>query len=143
MEKGLVANATTSIDAPRSRVWDALVKPEALKAYMFGADVESDWQEGSDIRWSGEMKGRHYEDKGKVLRAEPDDLLQYSHFSPASGKPDAPENYHTVTIRLASKGGRTEVSLAQDNNADEASRAEAQKNWATMLEGLKDYVEKH
>ena len=141
MDKGKVATATTSIEAGRHEVWQALVDHDALRAYMFGADVESDWQEGSDIRWRGEMHGKRYEDKGKVLRAEPDELLQYSHFSPSAGKPDAPENYHTVTIRLAGEGDRTEVSLSQDNNADDKSRAESQKNWTAMLEGLKTWVE--
>jgi len=139
----LVATATTSIDAPRHAVWEALVQPAALKAYMFGADVDSDWQEGSPITWRGEMHGKRFEDKGKVLRAQPDDLLQYTHYSPAAGKPDVPGNYHTVTIRLSGVGGRTEVSLSQDHNADEQSRAESQKNWTAMLAGLKDYVEKH
>jgi uncharacterized protein YndB with AHSA1/START domain len=142
MDKGKVATATTSIEAGRHDVWRALVDRDALKAYMFGADVDSDWQEGSDIRWRGEMHGKRYEDKGKVLRAEPDRVLQYSHFSPMSGKPDVPANYHTVTIRLDGDDRHTEVSLSQDNNADETSRAESQKNWAAMLEGLKDWVER-
>ena len=140
-DKSKVATATTSIDAGRHEVWQALVDRNALKAYMFGADVDSDWQEGSDIRWSGEMHGKRYEDKGTVLRAEPDSLLQYTHFSPMSGKPDVPANYHTVTIRLAGDDRHTEVSLSQDNNADEKARAESHKNWTATLEGLKDWVE--
>jgi uncharacterized protein YndB with AHSA1/START domain len=38
MSKNLVPNATTSIGATRSRVWDAPVTPAAIKQYMFGAD---------------------------------------------------------------------------------------------------------
>jgi len=58
-----------------------------------------------------------------------------------SGKPDRPENYHTVTIRLSESGGTTKVSLAQDKNPDEKSLAASEKNWNAMLEGLKNYVE--
>ena len=63
-------------------------------------------------------------------------------FAALSGKPDKPENYHTVTIKLSGSGKKTEVSLAQDNNTNEEARKESQKNWGGMLEGLKKYVEK-
>ena len=65
----------------------ALVDPAAIKQYMFGTTVESDWREGSSIVWKGEWQGRAYEDKGVILRLEPGRLLQYSHFSPLSGAP--------------------------------------------------------
>jgi uncharacterized protein YndB with AHSA1/START domain len=141
MSDNLIAHATTSIRSSKDRVWDALVDPDAIKHYMFGADVESDWREGSAITWSGEAKGRRYRDKGVILRIEPDRTLCYGHFSPQSGKPDRPENYHIVTIRLAGQGDRTEVYLSQDNNADEDERKASQKNWDVMLDGLKKYVE--
>jgi uncharacterized protein YndB with AHSA1/START domain len=142
MSKNLVANATTSIEATKSKVWQALVAPDAIKQYMFGADVESDWSEGSTITWEGEMKGKKYRDKGVILKFDPEQILQYEHFSPLSGKPDKPENYHTITINLSGSGNKTEVSLSQDNNADEKARKESEKNWRAMLAGLKSYVEK-
>jgi uncharacterized protein YndB with AHSA1/START domain len=141
MSKNLVAKVTTSIAATRREVWRALITPAAIKQYMFGADVESDWRVGSEIKWKGEVKGKRYEDKGVVLKFEPDQTLQYSHFSPLSGKPDEAENYHSVSIRLAGTGNETEVSLSQDNNFDEKTRQESEKNWGAMLEGLKKYVE--
>ena len=142
MSKNMVAKATTSIGAKKSKVWEALVTPDAIKQYMFGADVESDWSEGSKITWKGEMKGKKYEDKGVILKIDPKKTLQYSHFSPLSGKTDKPENYHTVTINLSGSGNKTEVSLSQDNNLNEEARKESAKNWGAMLEGLKKYVEK-
>ena len=142
MNRNLVAKATTSIDATKDKVWNALVTPDAIKQYMFGADVQSEWSEGSEITWKGEMKGKKYEDKGVILQIKPGRTLQYSHFSPLSGKPDKPENYHTVSIDLSGSGDETEVSLSQDNNSDEDARRESEKNWKSMLEGLKEYVEK-
>ncbi len=61
---------------------------------MFGTDVVSDWKQGSTIVWKGEYKGKKYEDKGVIFKLEQNQTLQYSHFSPLSGKPDVPENYH-------------------------------------------------
>ena len=83
---------------------------------MFGTNVISDWYEGSPIVWKGEWQGKPYEDKGHIFQFKPEQTIQYSHFSPLSGLPDEPENYHTVTIELTTAGNRTNVSLAQDNN---------------------------
>jgi uncharacterized protein YndB with AHSA1/START domain len=141
MDKNLVATASTDIDAPSEDVWEALVDPDAIKQYMFGADVVSDWEEGSPIVWKGEWKGKPYEDKGVILALEPGRRLQYSHFSPLAGLPDEPENYHTVTIGLSGDGGRTHVTLEQDNNPTEEARDHSAENWETMLGALKEYIE--
>ena len=141
MTKGLTASATATLDAPRRNVWQALVDPAAIKQYMFGADVVSDWHEGSPIVWKGEWKGKPYEDKGVILRVQPDEKLEYTHYSPLTGKPDVPESYHTVTVTLTGEGAQTRVSIAQDNNADDEARRHSEQNWATMLGGLRKYVE--
>jgi uncharacterized protein YndB with AHSA1/START domain len=141
MEKNNLAKASISINASREKVWKALVDPKAIQQYMFGTHVVSDWQEGSSIVWKGEWQGKSYEDKGKILQRKPGRMLQYSHFSPLSGQPDRPENYHTVTIALSGNGNQTEVTLTQDNNATEAERAESEKNWEMMLTELKKFLE--
>jgi uncharacterized protein YndB with AHSA1/START domain len=142
MNNRFVAKASATIDAPVAKVWDALVNPVMIKQYMFGTNVASDWKEGRPITWKGEWQGKSYEDKGVILKIEPNRLLKYSHFSPLSGQPDAPENYHTVTIELSSKGPQTIISLSQDNNATEEARQHSEKNWETMLSSLKKLLEK-
>ena len=142
MPKTLVAEASVSIAAPAARIWDALVSPQLIKQFMFGTTVVSDWQQGSPISWKGEWKGKPYEDKGVILKVEPRRLLQYSHYSPLSGLPDAPENRHTVTILLSEAGAQTRVSLSQDNNAGKEARAHSEKNWKAMLEALKKLLQK-
>ena len=101
MNENLEAKANVTIHAPIAKVWDALVNPEVIKRYMFGATVVTDWKEGSPIAWKGEWKGKPYEDKGRIVVLRPEERLQYRHFSPLTGAPDKPENYHTVTIELA------------------------------------------
>ena len=141
MTQDLIAKASITIDAPKVKVWSALVTPAAIKQYMFGADVRSDWKEGSPITWSGAWQGKPYQDKGVIKRVEPGRVLQYSHFSPLAGLPDKPENYHTVTIELADAGNQTRVTLTQDHNSTPEAKAHSEKNWKTMLEGLKRFVE--
>ena len=141
MPKGLVSSVRATIDVSVPVVWDALVNPDVIKEYMFGTTVVSDWKPGSPIRWKGSWRGKAYEDKGTILEFEPNHLLSYSHFSPLTGTPDVPENYHTVTMELFPEGRRTVVSLSQDNNPTEEARRHSDENWKMMLAGLKELLE--
>ena len=138
----LIAQASTTVAAPVAAVWQALTTPTLIKQYMFGTDVVSDWREGSPIVWRGEVNGRRYEDKGTILKLVPSHMLQYSHYSPLSGLPDEPQNYHTVTIEMVGQGTLTHLSLSQDGSGSVEERNHSAKNWAMMLQGLKELVEK-
>jgi uncharacterized protein YndB with AHSA1/START domain len=142
MGENLIAKASTLIDAPIDKVWTALITPESIKQYMFGTTVASEWREGSPITWKGEWEGKPYEDKGVILKLQPQRTLEYSHFSPLMGRPDKPENYHRVKIDLSRAGDQTRVDLAQDNNLTEEARAHSEKNWNMMLAAMKDFLEK-
>src|SRR5690606_2158921 len=136
-----IARVETVIDAKIETVWHALTTPDIVKQYMFGADVISDFKQGSDIRWVGEWKGKRFEDRGKIVSVEENRRLQYSHFSPLSVEPDVPENYHTVTISLSEQDGKTAVSLEQDKNKTPEAKSHAEENWKAMLKSLKDLLE--
>ena len=139
---GIIASADIGISAPRERVWAALTDPDKIAEYMFGAAVETDWRPGSSITWSGEWEGRPYQDKGEVLESVPPQRLVVTHFSPLTGQEDRPENYHTVVYELIDRDGNTQVELNQDNNGDQDEADRASANWAMMLTGLKETVEK-
>ena len=135
------AVASTRINAPTEVVWDALLNPEANTRFMFGAIVQSDWHEGRPITWKGVWQGKPYEDRGTILRLKPLKLLQYSHYSPLTGKPDSPENYHTVTIELTDENHHTTVAITQDKSESREARVHSEKNWSLMLASLKQLVE--
>ena len=141
MPEGLPATAEITIKGSVSQVWDALVNPDKIKRYMFGAEVVSDWTVGSPIVWKGEWKGKPFQDKGRILEIQQGKRLRYSHFSPLSGAPDRPESYHTVTIQLEGDDGAVHVDLSQDNTGSEKGREESSRNWSLMLQGLKKTVE--
>jgi len=142
MKTQFIARQSLVINAPVVVVWDALVDPEMIRQYMFGTHAISDWKEGSPIVFKGEWEGKAYEDKGVILRLEPQRLMQYSYFSPLSGRPDTPENYQTITIELSSQGTGTLLSLSQDNNASEQAREHSEKNWGMVLLDLKNLLER-
>jgi uncharacterized protein YndB with AHSA1/START domain len=138
---GHVTTAETEIDASPDQVWSALTDPEQIKQYMFGSQVETDWQPGSPIVWKGEYEGKQYEDKGEIVEIEPERRLKVTHFSPLGGQEDVPENYHTLLYELEARDGKTRVSLSQDNNPSEEAAEHSRANWEQMLTGLKQVVE--
>jgi uncharacterized protein YndB with AHSA1/START domain len=75
INKTFEAKATITINAVRSKVWDALTIPKLIKQYMFGTDVKTDWKVGSPITYSGTWEGKTYEDKGKIIQIVPGKLL--------------------------------------------------------------------
>lgn len=136
-----VARASTTIHATASRVWEALTRPELIKQYFFGSDIVTDWKVGSPIYYRGEWQGRRFEDKGAVIDVQPKNRLVVTHWSPLSGVPDSPENYHTVTYELAEHDGSTDVTILQDNNASEEEKQHSEQNWQMVLSGLKKLLE--
>jgi uncharacterized protein YndB with AHSA1/START domain len=126
------------INAKADKVWKALTDPSIIRQYMFGTTVITDWKVGSKITWKGEWKGKPYEDHGKVLELQRGKKLKYDHMS---GQSDNPEMYPTVTIELSENGNQTILSLVQDHNRTEESKAESEKNWKMMFGEMKKIVE--
>jgi uncharacterized protein YndB with AHSA1/START domain len=137
----LIAKAVITINAPRSKVWEALTTPSILKKFFFGAEIVTDWKVGSPIIYKGVWQDKPYEDKGLILKFEPEKLLVTTHWSPLSGVPDILENYHTVSYQLSGQAGITEVVLTQDNNATEDEKTSSEQNWKMVLDGLKKLLE--
>ena len=79
MKKKYTAQAATTIHAPVSKIWQALVNPEIIKQYLFNTDVISDWKVGSPIMYRGEWQGKPFEDKGEILAIEPEKTLKSTH----------------------------------------------------------------
>lgn len=139
---GQTAIADVEISASPAQVWHALTEPDLIQRYFFGAQVETTWQPGAPITWSGEYEGKPYRDKGEILEVEPERRLEMTHFSPLSGVEDTPENYHRVTFELSEEGTTTHVHLEQDNNQSAEEAQASRENWHVVLGNLKELVER-
>ena len=136
-----VAQAEVDIDASVDDVWTALTDPDKIKEYMMGSIVETDWEVGSPITWSGEWEGKAYQDKGEILAITPQKSLKVTHFSPLTGQDDKPENYHTLEYIIDGSDDSTRLSVTQDNNDSQEEADRLSEQWAMMLGGLKATAE--
>src|ERR1700675_2353878 len=140
--KNLIAKSSIQINNTIDEAWKALVNPEIVEKYMLGSQQLSDWEKGSIIIWKKDFNGRKFEDKGEILEITPQKSLKYTHYSPASGRPDAPENYQTVSVTLKENAKGTTIELRSDNNASEKEKKMNEHIWAYYFQGLKIIIDK-
>jgi uncharacterized protein YndB with AHSA1/START domain len=138
---GITGHASIEINAEPAIVWDALTNPAKVKEYFFGTKLETDWEVGSPVKFSGEYEGKKYVDKGTVLTNDHHNLLQYTYWSSMGGIEDKAENYVTISYKLTSKGASTLLEITQENIPDEKMRKHSEQNWNIVLSQLKDFVE--
>lgn len=138
-----VVEVETSIAADAKAIWKLMT---AKRSAMFpGSTVETDWEPGHSLTLKGEWQGKSFTDYGEIESAEEGRELSFTHWSKT---PERPESYHLVRYRLEPDGKKTKVSLAQFNKGrktdiDAKTKAEFQKNWTMMLDGLKKAAEQH
>jgi uncharacterized protein YndB with AHSA1/START domain len=130
---------TKFINAPAKKVWEGLTKPDLVKQYFFGTNVESTWEKGAEIFFRGEYEGKKYEDKGVIISVEPGKHVAYEYWSSLSGEPETPENYREVVYDLVEKDNGTEVTITQETTPEK--REHSEQNWKKVLDGLQKTVE--
>jgi len=133
MATPLIVENSIVIDAPASRVWDALTNPTQTKKYMFGCETISDWKKGSPLLWNMKQDGLDLiVVKGNIVDIEPGKYLEYTTIDPNSGIADIPENYLTVTYALEEKNGQTVLTVSQ---GDYSKVGDGDKRYAETIEG--------
>ncbi len=148
MDKPMIIEAQITINAPASKVWDALVNPGQTKKYMFGCEVVSNFKTGSPILWKGLMEDKEVIFvKGHIVNIEPEKQLIYTTFDPNAGWEDIPENYVNVTYNLTHENGLTTLSVT---HGDFATVVEGEKRyndtmsgggWDSILQAIRNLVE--
>ncbi len=142
MPSELTTQVSITIDAWPEEVWEALTDPDTIRKWFFGVQTETDWTVGSPIVHRGEYQGRPYEDKGTIVRVEPERLLVHTHWSPMSGLPDDPANYQEVSWALAERDGTTELTVSEVNLPSEQATEISEQGWRAALGALRDLLER-
>jgi uncharacterized protein YndB with AHSA1/START domain len=140
MEKQVV-DIETTIAADPAKVWKALTGKGATVMPM--TKVETDWKPGHPIVFSGEWKGKSFEDHGEIKSVTERKEVTFTHWS---GSGTQPADYHIVRYALSPSGSKTKVQLTQSNvgpkaEVDDKTKAEFAKTFGLMLDQLKKSAE--
>ena len=142
--KNFIVKKKVDIKAEPAEVWDALTNPEKTKKYFFNCEVFSDWKEGSSITFKGTiLLVKKIEMNGKILKIQPEKLLQYS-LTNEDSKDSSSSS--TVTDELTYQNGVTTLSITDDvgqGDGAEERYKKSEKGWDKVLKGLKELVEDH
>jgi uncharacterized protein YndB with AHSA1/START domain len=143
MSQEHIVEKSIEILAPTNHVWRALTDPGMIVQWMGGAQVESTWEPGSDIIFTGTMPNfnKKYRDRGTVLAIEREKFLQYSHWSQMTRLPDLPQNRTVITFILAPMQEKTRLTFRQENFHGEVEYKHANFFWGVALYVMKNLLE--
>ena len=125
-----VVRASALIDAPRARVWRALVDPAQMTRWMPATRVDADWREGGAVVWHAEFSDRPREVHGTVVRVEDEHALEYRYVDPIT------RGERHVVIELLDADGGTRVHVVEDGHRTERERAHGEGGWRLALANL-------
>lgn len=111
----LFVKQSIEIDAPTSRVWDVLTKPEYNRQWIsnFGGldgEITSDWKIGSPVLWKGADGNTYVE--GNVTAVESGKMLRFTVFDTRSERPPVTDQ-DGITYTLSELNGHTVLSVKQ------------------------------
>ena len=145
----LFVEKTIEINAPASKVWDALTMREYTDQWALeftgGAEfhIESDWNLGSPVLWTGQDGSLIVQ--GNVTALEPQKFLRFTVFDVRGEKPPVTEE-DGITYELTEQNGETMLRLSQ---GDFSVMAEGEKYhrlsaevWDRVLPKVKELAEK-
>lgn len=142
MEKKLKCEKKTVIDAPVTKVWQALTTSDIVKEYFFGNEAISSWNVGDSIMFKGEWEGQEYLGRGIILNRVPFSLFRFSYWSSLSGLENKSHNYQHITYKLyEDEDGRTELITTVDKIPDERMKEKIKRDLDKVLDSLKQVVE--
>jgi uncharacterized protein YndB with AHSA1/START domain len=144
MTPELAVVKSIEISASTNDVWRALTEPDKIAQWMGGARVESKWDLGGDITFTGEMANfnKTYLDRGTLLAIDREKLLKYSHWTEFSRLPDAPENRTVIMFSLDWTGVATRLTVRHERFYSEAAYKHSNFFWSFALADMKSALER-
>jgi len=130
-------------NANPKEVWDLLVNPEMTKQYMFGCEVISNWEIGSQVLWNGKTENGEEITyvKGEIIEYKQGQIVTSSMFDPNMGIPDIPKNYINLTYEVIplETGCKLIITQGDFQNADNAAKRfeESKQGWKIVIPAMK------
>jgi uncharacterized protein YndB with AHSA1/START domain len=133
--------STIKINATKQKVWTILTKPEFVKLWQYGSDLQTSWEIGATIKFRTEWEDKVFEQWGKIIEFKPTEKLSYTLFAPRPDLEDKPENYFIMSYVLKDDNAQTILEITQEDNRPNAVQEEPQGEENPVLKSLKDIAE--
>ncbi len=130
MVNDVIITRSIVLNATPERVWEALTHPGMTKQYYFNSEVQSDWTEGSAMRWRGRYDGHDIDVEGRILEITPGKRIKYAGFDRlAAGDLSTTGDIH-IAHEVVPQGGKTKLLTTISNFEGDEARAEyAAQQW--------------
>ena len=132
----------TYINASLERVWEAFVDANQFFMAFYGADIQSSFEIGDRIEYSGIYEGKHsVHIYGKVLEYEKGKLLSYTDHPGPTYMENHEDLVSRVKVSFEEKGEITRLSVINDQFSENNPMQEEAKQWYLILSNLKTWIE--
>lgn len=130
------------VDVAPEVVFDALTTAEEIVKYFPLQQVISEWKEGGDVYYKGELNGQEFTDYGVIDVFSRPGEYTYTYWSDNHGTEKTPENHLVISYRMTIKNTGTQIELEQSNiRSEEMFEIMDTVVWDSLLGKLKKYVE--
>lgn len=132
----------TYIATTPEKLWEALTDGNFTQEYFFGTRVESEWKEGTDVKY---FRNGKISDYGKVIICDPPRLLSFTWTY--VGDDTSRESPTRVTFELQPMDSTVKLTLKHENLldsdfVDDNNTFEGYNNgWPAVLSNLKSFLE--
>lgn len=132
----------TYIATSPEKLWEALTSAEFTQKYFFGTKVQSDWQEGSEVKY---FRGNGELDVfGEVLKSKPHEILTFTWNHVDDLEREKPT---VVTFELQQFNETVKLTLLHENlkEDDFFERDDTfmglNNGWPAIMSNLKSFME--
>lgn len=136
---------TVIINAAAETVWNSLTDFNLMKQWMgeseMNLEITTDWKVDSPIIINGFHHAK-FQNRGTVLKYEPNRILEYSHLSSLSRLEDKPENYSILRFELSPLKQQTALTVTIENFPTETIYKHLCFYWRATVEKIKTISER-
>jgi uncharacterized protein YndB with AHSA1/START domain len=138
---------SVTIDAAPSLVWHFLTDIPSILTWIaepeLQVEISTSWLVGTPIITKGTHNGVTFENRGIILRFEPNSILQYSHLSSLARLPEKPESYTVIEFQLRPDGDKTDLTVSLRNFPTKSTYQHLNFYWHGTINIIKQVVEAH
>lgn len=130
------------IKSPIEEVFYSLTNSEEIVKYFPINSVESEWKEGKEVLYKGEVNGSPFTDYGVIEKLSSPLTYRYRYWSDNHGTERTEDNHLVIEYALSSYSDGTTVHVAQRNiKSKELYEMMEGQVWDYLLTSFKQYME--